>query len=146
MHRLAKAIAATAALIIATACGDAGASDEPATVVSPVALAQALADDRATALATYRDKVLELSGTVAEKVEPSGLNDTRGIVFAGIDQDLAFDSNLSFVGFDADDPAAVSEFEDIAVGDAVTLRCRLVVLNESGSLFLVKSCRVAPGT
>lgn len=55
-------------------------SEEPATVMSPVALAQALASDRDATLAAYRAKVLELSGTIAGKIEPSGLNDTRGIV------------------------------------------------------------------
>jgi hypothetical protein len=144
MHRSSKLLAALAALSIATGCGNSSAPGEADVTVSPVALAQALASDRDAALATYRDKVLELSGTVGKKVEPSGVNDTRGIAFAGIDPKLAFDANLSFVAFDADDPAAVSEFEALTVGAAVTLRCRLEVLNESGSLFLVKSCRVVP--
>jgi hypothetical protein len=65
----------------------------------------------------------------------------QGIVFAGIDEQLAFNANLSFVAFDADDPAAVSESGGLAVGDPVVLRCRLGVLNESGSLFPVKSWR-----
>lgn len=145
MRRLTRVIAtitAVSAVAISAGCRDSGTSEEPAAVLTPVALAQALASDREATLAAYRDKVLELTGTVEGKIEPSGLNDTRGVVFAGIDERLAFDANLSFVAFDADDPAAVSEFERLAVGDSVTVRCRLVVLNESGSLFLVKSCRV----
>ena len=137
------AATAAAALVITTACGGSATAEEPAAAITPVALAQALATDREATLATYRDKVIELSGTVARKIEPSGMNDTRGIVFSGIDDKLAFDSNLSFVAFDADDSDAVSEFDALAVGDAVTLHCRLVVLNESGSLYSVKSCRRA---
>jgi hypothetical protein len=111
-------------------------------VIAPADLARALADDREATLATYGGKVLELSGTVGTKIRPGGVNPTMGVVFASIDEKLAFDAHLSFVVFDAEDTAARSEFEALSVGDEVTLRCRLELLNESGSLFLVKGCRV----
>lgn len=135
-------VAAMSALAVAVGCGGSAASEEPAAVMTVVALAQALASDREATLATYRDKVLELTGTVGKKIEPSGLNPTRGIAFAGVDDRLAFDANLSFIAFDAEDAAAVQEFEGLAVGDAFTARCRLQFVNETGSLFLVKSSRL----
>lgn len=124
-------------------CGGSTASQEPDAVVAPAELAQALARDPQAALAAYGGKVLELSGTVGEKIRPGGLNPTLGVAFAEIDDRLAFDANLSFVSFDSEDGAAVSEFESLAVGDAVTLRCRLEVLNEAASLFSMKACRLA---
>ncbi|MEX2048675.1 MAG: hypothetical protein WEB90_03775 [Gemmatimonadota bacterium] len=111
-------------------------------IESVAALARSLADNREAALAEYRGKVLELSGTGAEKVVPGGLNPTIGVAFEGIDDRLAFDANLSFVAFDPEDRTARSQFEALSVGDAVTVRCRMDVLNESGTLFLVNDCRV----
>jgi hypothetical protein len=125
------------------ACGGSTASEEPDVVIAPAALARALADDPRAAVATYGGQVLELSGTVGEKVQPGGLNPTLGVSFASIDDRLAFDANLSFVSFDSGDGAAVSEFESLAVGDAVTLRCHFEVLNEAATLFAVNDCRVA---
>ncbi len=140
MTRLEKIVAVAVGVAALGACG--APPPEADVVIAPADLARALANDRKAALATYGGKVLELSGTVAGKIEPEGLNPTQGVVFAGIDQKLAFDSDLNFVMFDSEDAAATTEFESIAVGDAVTVVCRLEALNESGSLILVKGCRM----
>ena len=143
MRRLTVVLTILIAVGVVAACGDSGLPAADA-VIAPEALARALADDRATALATYGGQVLELSGTVGEKIQPGGLNPTIGVAFTSVDEQLAFDANLSFVSFDSDDAAAVSDFGSLAVGDAVTLRCRLEIVNPSAELFLVNDCRVVP--
>jgi hypothetical protein len=118
------------------ACGGSTASEEPDVIIAPGALAEALANDPGAATAIYDGQLLELSGTVGTKVEPGGLNPTLAIQFAGVD------GLAGFVRFDPEDSAARSEFDSLAVGDQVTLRCRFEVLNASGSLFAIKDCRV----
>lgn len=116
-----------------TACGESTTSRKADVVIAPADLARELAGDRETAFAKYDGKILELSGSVGKKIEPGGLNPTLGVAFASIDERLAFDANLSFVSFDGEDGAARSEFEGLAVGDAVTLRCRFQRLGDSTS-------------
>ena len=126
MHRAKKKMLALAAFLACLpACGGSSAPPPKADVViAPEELARALARDHNAALATYGGKVLELSGTVSEKIMPEGLNPTMGVAFASIDGRLAFDANLSFVSFDPDDLASKADFEAVSVGDAVTLLCR----------------------
>ena len=139
--RRVRSILAPLTLLLVVGCGG-DPPPEADAVVAPAELARALADDRAAALAAWEGSTLSLTGTVAEKIRPGGLNPTLGVRFGEIDERLAFDSGLSFVSFDPEDGAARSEFEALAVGATVTLHCRLERLSPDGTLLKVGSCRV----
>lgn len=66
---------------------------------------------------------------MGEKIEPRGSYQTLSVSFAGIDRQLAFDANLSFVSFDSEDADSRSDFPAPSVRDQVTVRCPFHVLH-----------------
>jgi hypothetical protein len=125
------------ALLVACTSSDAPTAD---VVVSPDQLMQELIADPGAAIDTYDGKLLEISGVVDSRIAPGGLNETRGIVFAGTSEQTRFNANLSFFGFD---PEKADDFDAITVGQQVTLVCRFTTLDRERMVFLVKSCQLA---
>jgi len=138
--RAAFLVTISLAVAMVLGCSRSGAPAEPQFRMSAVQFVDEFLADRPAAAERYGGKILELSGTVGNKHGTA--MSALGIGFQEIDPAKAFESNMPLFFFEPTDSRAREEYESIAVGDAVRIRCLFEIMDLEKELYLVKECRL----